>query len=244
MNKILISALLCTLFTSGHAQGPSGAGLPSTEAIDAKRKEAADALSRLPQAGSATRDQLKGNRTSMNAVGSLPGAGQTPAQATKADFLAMVRPGQQQEAPAANPSPNGDLMIFVSLTMPDGMLEQYAAQAKRFNATLVLRGFVDDKLSSTRETLARLNRSGAQWDISPEPFKTFKIDKVPAIVLSTATDSSIMEDGCAHPEAYTAIFGDLPVIDALDKMSLRGQKNIAVLAKRRLQADRRPVPGN
>lgn len=238
--KGLVAALMGAVSLASLAQTHASNDFPAQSQIEAKRKEVLNALNQnKPNVGQAG-IQLQANRTGLNAVASLPGSTQTISKSTKDDFLSLVRPGAEpQKGSKSKAAEGGDLMIFVSLTMPDGMLEQYAAQAKRFNATLVLRGFVDDKLSTTRDTLARLNKVGAQWDISPEPFKTFKIDKVPAIVLSTASSESIMEDGCAHPDAYTAVFGDISVYDALDKMYLRGQKRIAVLAKQRLMDDRR-----
>ena len=56
--------------------------------------------------------------------------------------------------------------------------------------------------------------------------------------MATAESASITEEGCAKPETYSAIFGDISVLDALDKFSLRAQKPIAVMAKARIQADR------
>lgn len=238
MFKPLTIALL--LATSCQAFSQT---MPSQNDIAAQRKAIQDAM-KSPEMNSSptrgqTRLQMQSNAAAMNAMSALPGVNQPISKSTNADFMNLSRPGaaaaiQNRKSTALS----SDLMVFVSLSMPDQMLMQYAAQAKRFNAVLMLRGFVGDKLSTTRETLSKLNESGAQWEISPEPFKTFKIDKVPAIVLATAESTSITEEGCAKPETYTAIFGDIAIIDALDKFSLLGQKRIATMAKARLAADR------
>ena len=238
MFKYLLSATFSVLSLASFAQPLLGKDGPSQADIAAKQKEAMNFLSAMPLTAKEIKQQLNANSTFTGAALTLNGT--TPkAVATKEDFVNLARPdGASRAAQAPIKATPADLMIFVSLSMPDLMLEQYAAQAKRFNAVLMLRGFVNDKMSDTRTTLSRINKSGAQWEISPEPFKQFKIDKVPAIVLATTESGSITEDGCAKPETYTAIFGDISVSDALDKMSLRGQKTIALMAKARIMADR------
>lgn len=147
-------------------------------------------------------------------------------------------PKGQPQQPTSAERKGSDLMIFASLSMPEAMLMNYAAQAKRFGAVLLLRGFVDDKLSTTKEVLLRLNKSGAEFDISPEPFKYFKITKVPTVVLASANASSVVENGCARPETYVSISGDITLVDALDKFSLLSKSGLAKDAKARINADR------
>lgn len=239
MKKVLTAAVLVALASASFAQTFQQKEMPSQADIAAKRKANMDALDSLGTTNQAIQRQLKSNNASASAAAAVNGA--VPVQAaTKADFMNLAKPGSAGKLPAmAQPAqPPADLMIFVSLSMPELMLERYAAQAKRFNAVLMLRGFANDKLSDTKAILSRLNKSGAQWEISPEPFKHFLIDKVPAIVMASAESASITEEGCAKPETYSAIFGDISVLDALDKFSLRGQKPIAVMAKARIQADR------
>lgn len=229
-------ALLTTLSCASFSQTlPAGS-------ISYQQKAIADAMKTIDGSSSPkgqTRLQLDSNAMTMNATDALQKSDVPVSKATTADFMNLSRPGSGTP-PGKTPktAAESDLLVFVSLSMPDQMLVQYATQAKRFHAVLMLRGFVDEKLSATREALTRLNATGAQWEISPEPFKTFKINKVPAIVLATAESASVAEDGCAKPETYTSIFGDIAIVDALDKMSLLGQKRVASLAKARLVADR------
>lgn len=241
MHSYIISLAFCAIALAGHP-GKANAqaqqrDLPSHAEIAAKQRQVLDALGKVPGSTSGQmRLQMESNRASTNAV-----AGQDTAilksQATTSDFERLARPGAMQDQ-AVKAKQTEDLMIFVSLSMPEGMLMAYAQQAKRFNAVLMLRGFVDEKLSKTREAIMRLNKSGARWEVSPEPFKHFKIDKVPAFVIATAESGKITEEGCARPDTFTSIFGDMSVLDALDKMALRGQKPIAELAKARILADR------
>lgn len=193
----------------------------------------------------ATPTQMKlektANGASVGAVAAQAGSMAKPGASKISDFtdlskIGMPKPITQKTAMAKNG--NTDLLIFVSMSMPEQMLMNYAAQAKRFDAVLILRGFIGDKSSTTREVLAKLNKAGANWEISPEPFKTFKIDKVPAIVLASAESTSVVENGCAQPETYSAIFGDLGVLDALDKFSLLSKTPLSKAAKDRILADR------
>lgn len=227
---------MAVAFGQANAQ-TQGQAFPSQADIAAKQRQVLDAMGKVsaPNSGQ-VRSQLNSNRASTNAV-----AGQDmsvlKSEATKSDFQRLARPGAMQ-GQAEKPKQAEDLMIFVSMSMPEQMLMNYASQAKRFNAVLMMRGFIDNKLSTTRQVLMRLNRAGARWEVSPEPFKHFKIDKVPAIVMASSESGSITEEGCARPETYTSIFGDMAVLDALDKIALRGQKPIAELAKARIMADR------
>ena len=227
---------LSVVAPSAHAQAAKPTTMPSQADVAAKQKAALDALNSVNASGTSIRDQMRASGVAAGAAAmnskAAPGS-----QVTLEDFNQLAKPGARPAAPATKEAP-ADLMIFVSLSMPRQMLERYAEQAKRFNAVMIMRGFVDDKLSTTRATLQGLNKAGASWQISPEPFTHFKIDKVPAIVMATAESASVTEEGCAAPETYTSIFGDMSVHAALDQMSRRAVSPIAVMAKSRLMADR------
>ncbi|MFN5095841.1 MAG: type-F conjugative transfer system pilin assembly protein TrbC [Limnohabitans sp.] len=239
-------AVCCLLSVAALAQIPTARALPDQVETAEQQKAIMEALKGMrtnnrgqaeiaPGAlgAAATPAGVQGPLAPTSATG-----GTAASSLTRADLESLTRATNPAPAAAQQP-PQADLMIFVSMSMPAQMLERYAEQAKRFNAVLMLRGFVGDKLSETRVALSRLNRSGAQWEISPEPFTQFRIDKVPAIVMATAESASVLEDGCARPETYTAVFGDISIRDALDRMALRAQPQVASMAKARLEADRR-----
>lgn len=238
MYKILSATTLAILTLSTLSPTVKALEMPTQADIAAKQRETLDVFKRLPTTNKELQQQVNSNGTAAKAAATLT-AIDPRSPASKEDFMRLARPNARVD-PAAAPAmpPQADLMVFVSLSMPDQMLEQYAVQAKRFGAVLMMRGFVNDKLSDTKAALLRVNRAGAKWEISPEPFTQFKIDKVPAIVMATAESGSITEEGCARPETYTTIFGDMSILDALDKMALRGQKTISEMAKSRIGADR------
>jgi conjugal transfer pilus assembly protein TrbC len=52
--------------------------------------------------------------------------------------------------------------------------------------------------------------------IHPPAFKQFSIRQVPAVVIANAKAGSVMEDGCALPETFAKVTGDVTLHFALD----------------------------
>ncbi len=133
-----------------------------------------------------------------------------------------------------------DLMVFVSLAMPEHVIKTLARQAKAAGAVMVLRGLKGGSWPETWTALAALNQGiGAEWIIHPEGFKQFSVVKVPSIVLADGKTASVMEDGCAKAGSYAALAGDVSIEQALSIMKLRGEPVISQLAVDRLGRLRR-----
>ena len=244
MRNTIFMAMGCALLVGAQAQDLQ---LPTKEAMAQQRKQVADSMrsvdskeapaptSRTIQAGT----QGKSYGASVEAARDLSGGGyKDVSKATREQFEKLARGSTPVAIPRVRKG-ESDLIIFVSLSMPKEMLMSYAKQAKRFGGVLMMRGFVDDKLSATRDAVDRLNAAGVEWQINPEPFKKFKVAKVPSIVLASAEEeASVTKDGCATPDAFTMVSGDIQVYDALDKMKVRAQPKIASLARQILVADR------
>jgi conjugal transfer pilus assembly protein TrbC len=167
--------------------------------------------------------------------------------ATSADFVGIVKPtaiGALPELSQLGRMPNRsttkprngqmDLFVFVSASMPSSLLQDYARQAKQLGAILVLRGFVQEKQSTTRQFIESNNRSGAEWMIHPEAFNLFQVQAVPAIVLADASAGSLLENGCAPPATYAKISGDVTIYAALDFFKLHSESKFANQAKKLL----------
>jgi len=217
-----------------HAQN-----MPDAASIAKQRQMTLDAISSIGPANTNRAAEARGNGVAANAAATLNAPG-----AKVGDFSNLSRLGAMPSQKVANAvkKNTSDLMIFASMSMPDDMLREYAVQAKRFGAVILLRGFIDDKSSRTRDVLARLNKAGANFEVSPDPFKTFKIEKVPTIVLASADSTSVLEQGCAKPNTYVKISGNISILDALDKISLLSSTTLAADAKRRILDDRK-APG-
>ena len=181
------------------------------------------------------RRQQQSNAASTEAAGRLEGADKPLSSTSREDFMSAIG---KPPAPT-DTSKNGDLIIFVSMSMPDAMLRGYAQQAKRFGATLVLRGMVNDRMSQTQAKIQQLNAAGASWQINPEAFKKFRVEKVPSIVMASAASSSVMEDGCSPPGTFALVAGDVGVAAALDRISLYAKPVVSSLAKTIIAADRK-----
>jgi conjugal transfer pilus assembly protein TrbC len=133
-----------------------------------------------------------------------------------------------------------DLMVFVSLSMPEHVIKVMARQAKEAGAVMVMRGLKAGSWQETWKALAALNQGiGAEWIIHPEGFKQFRITKVPSIVLADGNTASVMEDGCARAGSYAALAGDVSIEQALGIMKVRGAPVISQLAVDRLGRLRR-----
>lgn len=128
-----------------------------------------------------------------------------------------------------------DLIVFVSFSMPDEMLQEYSKQAKQAGATLVLRGLVENSLTKTQRKAATVNPVFADWEINPAAFRKYKVSVVPAIVLANSDTAHAAQDGCAPPGAYIRVDGAISIAQALSTMAWRGEGQLAVLAKQKLR---------
>jgi type-F conjugative transfer system pilin assembly protein TrbC len=81
-----------------------------------------------------------------------------------------------------------NIMVFISFSMPNNMILEYIEEAKRYNAVLVLRGFIKSEsgkqsIPLTVQKISDItNKRGANVIIHPKMFELFQIDKAPAIV--------------------------------------------------------------
>lgn len=125
----------------------------------------------------------------------------------------------QALTPAIETEPQ--LLIFVSLSMPEQSLKLWAEQAEKIKGKLLLKGFVDDSLQATiDETLRIFKEPKADFLVHPEAFEKFNIDKVPAVVIASPDDC--LEDDCPAP-AFDVVYGDNSLEDALNKIASSGE---------------------
>lgn len=136
------------------------------------------------------------------------------------DLNGLVR---QYNAKISLPSPSGknDLLVFVSLSMPEGSLMRLAQQAERAGAVLVLRGLKNNSFKETAEEIRKYEqKTKATWQINPPAFTKFSVKSVPAFVLAKADQAlSPGADGCADPGAYAAVSGDVSLDFALEAIT-------------------------
>ena len=113
-----------------------------------------------------------------------------------------------------------ELMIFVSLGMPEQSLRLWAEQAAHFNIPLRIRGFYKGSLQKTTEKSFELfganNLAGLLID--PESFETYSIQTVPAVVLVLAP-REIPEK---IPPLFEVVYGDTSLDAALTLITRKG----------------------
>lgn len=123
-----------------------------------------------------------------------------------------------------------ELIIFVSFSMPDDLLRQYSAQAVESGATLVLRGLYDGSIAKTQARAIPVNPANARLDVAPALFKKFRIETVPAIVLTDTANGSVLENGCARESDYLKVEGDISIRQALLTMRIYGKGSLSTVA--------------
>lgn len=88
----------------------------------------------------------------------------------------------------------GELTLFVSLSLGEKALLNLAQEAKRWNATLVLRGFIDGSYAKTAKTLQNIIlKTGQGFIIDSELFSLFNVEAVPTYILSKPFQLNALE---------------------------------------------------
>jgi conjugal transfer pilus assembly protein TrbC len=137
---------------------------------------------------------------------------------------------------AADATPRPTVIIFVSFSMPDESLKMWMHDARLIKAPVVIRGLIDHSFKKTTIALSRLVKDhpgGMQLD--PLTFKMFKIDKVPAIVVTDGTCTT--NSSCENH--YDVLYGDVRLAYALQKIAEQKteRKPIATSALLALRGD-------
>jgi conjugal transfer pilus assembly protein TrbC len=220
------AALLLALELTGLSAGASAQGLPSEADIKAQMAKQRAATTEALKMSSRQGVQAGGFRTEVPKL--------TPAPQRTQDLDALVKQYQSGK-PVDLPKSSHDLIVFVSFSMPPDILKELARQAKETGAVLVLRGFKDESLAATKQAALIMNQAGAEWDIYPDLFKSFKVTKVPTFAVAAADASSVLEEGCAPETTYATISGNISIQVALDTIRRRASKPIAALAEARLE---------
>ena len=114
------------------------------------------------------------------------------------------------------------LMIFISSSMPNTILKQYALASNRANGVLVLRGLVNNSFKQTVHFIKTLNDQGTKAIIDPNAFSLFDVKQVPQIVV--IVDNNNCKWGrCDHTPLFDKISGNITLEYGLEEISKRGE---------------------
>jgi conjugal transfer pilus assembly protein TrbC len=111
------------------------------------------------------------------------------------------------------------LLVFVSLSMPQGSLRRLIEQGERSRAVLVLRGLKEGSMVKTAVAVRELlggHKTAIQID--PQGFDRFGVSQVPTFVLlKDGTQLQHCADAsCLPPAAYVQVAGDVTIDYALE----------------------------
>ena len=169
----------------------------------------------LERAGDAARRTIPGS-----ASGAGPGQTGAPLPAERhADALAAARPS------------SAEVLIFTSLSVPAASWRQWARDAARSGAPLVLRGVAANSLPVTAKLIAaRLGGHEASIAIDPRLFRLFAIERVPAVVVVPGGVPACESRGCSDDPAppHDLISGNIGLIAALEAVAAEGDAGGAV----------------
>ena len=148
-------------------------------------------------------------------------------------------PGQTAPLPAerhagafAGPRPaSAEILIFTSLSVPAASWRQWAHDAARTGAPLVLRGVGVGGLRETAKRIgARLGSHAAGIAIDPRLFRLFGIERVPAVVVVPGGVPPCGSRGCSDDPAppHDLVAGNIGLIAALEAVAAEGAIGRAV----------------
>ena len=113
-----------------------------------------------------------------------------------------------------------ELLVFVSFTMPPESLKRLIHQTHQAGGSVLLRGFKEGSLKTTAKAIQALGEAGGHVMIHPKAFTQYHVSSVPTVVLTTADPlSTTTSEGCALPENFASITGDVSLDRALDEIA-------------------------
>jgi len=152
-------------------------------------------------------NQYRAPAPNMNALSQPATAAAGPAELAK-----QFRQQHIQTKPATS-----EMMIFVSFSMPRESLLRIVEQSERTGARLIFRGFKGDKMTDMAAHIsALLGNHRVEAVIHPPAFAQFKVDQVPALVLARSDAGDQLDSGCAQPDRYVKVTGDVSQDYALE----------------------------
>lgn len=150
-------------------------------------------------------------------------------QQARDDINRLLDQAQGHPPETANPmeqKSGPQLYVFVSFSMPDITLKRLLIQAARIDASLILRGLVDDNMGKTKDKITQLmeadefghTKINGGFAIDPTLFQRFDITQVPAFVLTSVPVARCDKAGCPSTD-YVRLYGDATIEYVLETMA-------------------------
>lgn len=123
------------------------------------------------------------------------------AQSRQSEVLSALKQSPMPEASKEAPSK----LVFVSLSMPDLLLQQIFEEANTLQIPVVIRGFYQNSFQETARRVFDLTKEKNTGGILINPlwFRQYHITEVPAVVV-------------AKERGFDVVYGNLPIREALE----------------------------
>ena len=128
------------------------------------------------------------------------------------------------EGLAGGPS-SGEVLVFMSLSVPAASWQQWAREAALMDAPMLLRGVGEDGLRETVTAVGvRLGGKEAGVAIDPRLFRLFGVDRVPAVAVVPEGVPPCRSRGCADdpPPPHDLVTGNIGLVAALEAIAAEG----------------------
>ena len=167
---------------------------------------------------------------------------------------AVPLPAERHAGALTGPrSGTAEVLIFASLSVPAASWRQWAHDAARIGAPLVLRGVGEAGLRATVKEIgarigsgagARLDGAEAGIAIDPRLFRLFGVERVPAVVVVPGGVAPCRSRGCAEDPAppHDRIAGNIGLAAALQAIAEEGSVGLEAAQSQleRLHGEDRP----
>ena len=191
-------------------------------------------------ARSVIRDSLK--RAGAGAPDALAAPG-TNAGGETAAPLPAERQAAATAADLADRPHTGEVLVFMSLSVPEASWAEWAGEAALGGVPLVLRGVSPGGFKATVKAIgARLGEHEAGVAIDPRLFRLFGVERVPAVIAVPGGVPACASRGCSddEPPPFDIVAGNIGLAAALEAIAAEGGAGRAVA---RLYLERlRPRP--
>lgn len=221
------TSVACALFgaaiLAGAGYSVAQPAMPSDDvmnkAMQAAKKRAGSVLD------DAASQAMPGNVTMPRMVPEFANKGTLDPAALAESYKKLGKP-DDAEAP--------ELMVFVSLSMPEESLRRIGMQAKKLGAVVVLRGmkFGLRNWNDSVNALKPISNTGADIQIHPELFTRYNVTAVPTLVVSSSPKSGCQDEACASQAA--SVTGDVSLDYALERLTDR-KDTVGAIARERVK---------
>ncbi len=130
----------------------------------------------------------------------------------------------------------GNVLIFISFSMPMESLQAWSEQAQKIHAPLIIRGLLNDSFVDTQKAVKQMTiHSHGGVIIDPRLFQTYHITQVPAVLVrrSVVTTTCLPTQSCWQPEEDGVVMGDVGLESAL-KTIAQEDNRVADIAQTKL----------